>query len=117
VRDSMMAANLLALAERGPALVHAHNLHLQRAKSTMRMGGMQPEWWSAGAIVSVRQRPRPGGPLHPERRALGRGSQRRAPGCPGVPWYGYSPLDPANIAGTDGIVFVKDALTTPCVGG
>ena len=25
------------------------------------------------------------------------------------PWYGYSPLDPAHLAGTDGIVFVKDA--------
>jgi hypothetical protein len=24
------------------------------------------------------------------------------------PWYGYSPLDPAHLAGTDGIVFVKD---------
>ena len=22
------------------------------------------------------------------------------------PWYGYSPLDPAHVAGTDGIVFV-----------
>jgi hypothetical protein len=25
------------------------------------------------------------------------------------PWYGYSPLDPAQLAGIDGIVFVKDA--------
>jgi hypothetical protein len=31
LRDSMMAANLLAIAERGPALVNAHNGHLQRA--------------------------------------------------------------------------------------
>ena len=53
LRDSMMAANLLALAERGPALVHAHNGHLQRHKSTMRMGGLPLEWWSAGAIVSA----------------------------------------------------------------
>ncbi|MEU9829465.1 erythromycin esterase family protein [Micromonospora chersina] len=52
VRDSMMAANLLALAERGPTLVHAHNSHLQRPKSTMRMGGLPVEWWSAGALVS-----------------------------------------------------------------
>ncbi|MGW2195417.1 erythromycin esterase family protein, partial [Streptosporangium sp. NPDC001682] len=29
-RDAMMAANLRAVAERGPALVFAHNLHLQR---------------------------------------------------------------------------------------
>jgi len=53
LRASMMAANLLALAERGPALVHAHNGHLQRDKSTMRMGGLPLEWWSAGAIVSA----------------------------------------------------------------
>lgn len=53
LRDQMMADNLLALAERGPALVHAHNGHLQRHKSTMRMGGMPLEWWSAGALVSA----------------------------------------------------------------
>ncbi|MFG1656652.1 erythromycin esterase family protein [Micromonospora chersina] len=52
VRDSMMAANLLALADRGPTLVHAHNSHLQRPKSTMRMGGLPVERWSAGALVS-----------------------------------------------------------------
>lgn len=54
LRDSMMAANLLAIAERGPALVHAHNAHLQRDKSAMQMGGRLLEWWSAGAIVSAR---------------------------------------------------------------
>jgi erythromycin esterase-like protein len=53
VRDSMMAANLLALAERDPMLVYAHNGHLQRDKSSMRMGGQSLEWWSAGAIVSA----------------------------------------------------------------
>jgi erythromycin esterase-like protein len=53
VRDSMMAANLLALAGRGPALVNGHNGHLQRDKSTMRMGDLPVEWWSAGAIVSA----------------------------------------------------------------
>ncbi|HEX6448798.1 MAG TPA: erythromycin esterase family protein [Trebonia sp.] len=53
LRDSMMAANLLAVAERGPALVHAHNGHLQRDKSSMRMGNLPLEWWSAGAIVSA----------------------------------------------------------------
>ncbi|MGK5517739.1 erythromycin esterase family protein [Micromonospora sp. URMC 107] len=53
LRDSMMAANLLAIAERGPALVNAHNGHLQRDKSRMRMGGLPLEWWSAGAIVSA----------------------------------------------------------------
>lgn len=53
LRDQMMAHNLLTLAEQGPALVHAHNGHLQREKSTMRMGGMPLEWWSAGALVSA----------------------------------------------------------------
>jgi erythromycin esterase-like protein len=52
-RDSMMAANLLALTERSPTLVNAHNSHLQRDKSSMRMGGRPLEWWSAGAIVSA----------------------------------------------------------------
>jgi erythromycin esterase-like protein len=54
VRASMMAGNLLAIAERGPALVHAHNGHLQRDKSSMRMAGQAQEWWSAGAMVSAR---------------------------------------------------------------
>jgi erythromycin esterase-like protein len=53
VRDQMMAGNLLALAERGPVLVNAHNSHLQREKSSMRLGGLPVEWWSAGAIVSA----------------------------------------------------------------
>lgn len=54
VRDQMMAHNLLALAERGPTLVHAHNSHLQRARSSMRMWEGVVEWWSAGALVSAR---------------------------------------------------------------
>ncbi|MEU5401497.1 erythromycin esterase family protein [Streptomyces sp. NPDC005963] len=54
LRDQMMAHNLLAVTERGPALVHAHNSHLQRQKSTVSMGGMLLEWWSAGALVSAR---------------------------------------------------------------
>ncbi|HET6533268.1 MAG TPA: erythromycin esterase family protein [Actinoplanes sp.] len=53
VRDSMMAANLLALADRGRTLVSAHNAHLQRHRSRMRMGDKPVEWWSAGAIVSA----------------------------------------------------------------
>ncbi|MER7443797.1 erythromycin esterase family protein [Micromonospora avicenniae] len=53
LRDSMMAANLLALAERGPTLVNAHNSHLQRDMSSMRLGDLPVQWWSAGAIVSA----------------------------------------------------------------
>ncbi|TWV38566.1 erythromycin esterase family protein [Streptomyces misionensis] len=54
LRDLMMARNLCALAERGPVFVHAHNSHLQREKSSMRMWQGAVEWWSAGALVSAR---------------------------------------------------------------
>ncbi|WP_060178408.1 erythromycin esterase family protein [Streptomyces sp. IMTB 1903] len=54
LRDVMMADNLLALAERGPTLVHAHNSHLQRERSSMRMGGRPLRWWGAGSIASAR---------------------------------------------------------------
>ncbi|WP_329013027.1 erythromycin esterase family protein [Streptomyces sp. NBC_00690] len=54
LRDQMMAHNLLALVAAGPVLVHAHNSHLQREKSSIRMGGVPLEWWSAGALVSTR---------------------------------------------------------------
>jgi erythromycin esterase-like protein len=139
VRDSMMAANLLALAERGPALVNAQNGHLQRNKSRMRMGGPPVEWWSAGAIVSAQlgegyaflatalgtirhqgvDAPPPDtveGLLHalPQQRCLVDARRLAAaladatPAPRVSPWYGYSPLDPAHLAGNDGIVFVKD---------
>jgi erythromycin esterase-like protein len=140
LRDSMMAANLLAIAERGPALVYAHNGHLQRNKSRMRMGDLPLEWWSAGAIVSAHltdgyaflatalgtirhhgvDAPPPDtieGLLYalPEDRyvvdarrlATVLGDVTPAPRL--SPWFGYSPLDPAQMASTDGIVFVKDA--------
>jgi erythromycin esterase-like protein len=140
LRDSMMAANLLALAERSPTLVNAHNGHLQRDKSTMRMGDLPQEWWSAGAIVSahlgdgyaflatalgtIRHQgvgtPPPDtieGLLYalPQQRCLVDARRLAAvlgevtPAPRVSPWYGYSPLDPAQVASTDGIVFVKDA--------
>ncbi|WP_030741711.1 erythromycin esterase family protein [Streptomyces sp. NRRL F-5135] len=139
LRDVMMAHNLLAVAERGPALVHAHNSHLQREKSTMRMWQGPVEWWSAGALVSARlgeeyafvatalgtirhqgvDTPPPDtieGLLYalPEDRyvvdssrlATALGDTLPAPRV--SPWYGYAPLDPAHLAGIDGMVFVKD---------
>lgn len=140
LRASMMAANLLAIAERGTALVHAHNGHLQRDKSSMRMGHMPLEWWSAGAIVSaqlgeayafvatalgtIRHRgvetPLPDtieGLMYglPEDRCLIDARRLAAilsdvTPVPRVsPWFGYSPLDPANLASNDAIVFVKDS--------
>ncbi|QFY10396.1 erythromycin esterase [Nonomuraea phyllanthi] len=58
LRDAMMADNLLSIADAyGPALVCAHNRHLQRDKSTWlapwRPGGLALEWWSAGAIAGA----------------------------------------------------------------
>lgn len=57
-RDLMMAGHLCAIAgreqSRGPTLVFAHNLHLQRGPSAMQMGPMHLEWWGAGAHVSRR---------------------------------------------------------------
>ncbi|SIO84731.1 erythromycin esterase family protein [Nocardiopsis sp. JB363] len=53
VRDAMMADNLLALARRGPTLVHAHNSHLQRQQSSMSMWQGRVRWWSAGALVNA----------------------------------------------------------------
>ncbi|AEW98304.1 erythromycin esterase family protein [Streptantibioticus cattleyicolor] len=53
LRDLMMAHDILALAERGPVLLHAHNSHLQREESTMRMWQGTVAWWSAGALVGA----------------------------------------------------------------
>ncbi|SDN57461.1 Erythromycin esterase [Geodermatophilus sp. DSM 45219] len=139
VRDSMMAADLLATAERGPALVHAHNARLQRAESSMRTGDLPVEWWSAGAIVSaelgegyaflatalgaIRHRgvhtPPPDtieGLLYalPEDRyvvdvrRLASALADVTPAARVSPWFGHAPLDPAHVASTDGIVFVRD---------
>ncbi|MFF0964606.1 erythromycin esterase family protein [Streptomyces sp. NPDC003703] len=142
LRDRMMAANLLALAERGPVLVHAHNGHLQREQSTIRMDGTPVRWWSAGALVGARLGERyaflatalgtlrhrgvdipppdtlegilyalPGAdcPRVVDARGL---ADALASGIPPVPrqspYHGYAPLDPAHLARTDGIVFVKD---------
>lgn len=139
VRDQMMAHNLLALAAGGPALVHAHNSHLQRQRSTMRMGGKPLAWWSAGALVSaqlgeeyavvatalgtIRHRgvdtPPPDtveGLLYalPEDRCvidaprLATALGDTPPAPRESPWFGYAPLDPAHVADSDGLVFVKD---------
>jgi hypothetical protein len=130
----MMAANLLAIAERGPTLVNAHNGHLQRDKSSMQMGGRPLEWWCAGAIVSAHlgdeyaflataigtirhhgvETPPPDtieGLLYalPEDRYVVDAAVFTDVKPRVSPWFGYAPLDPAHVAGTDGIVFVKDS--------
>lgn len=134
VRDSMMAANLLAIADRAPALVSAHNAHLQRGMSRMRLGDVPAQWWSAGSIVSASLGDRYAfvatlvGTIHHrgvdtpppdtlEGLLYARPGDRQVvdPGglttslTPRVsPWFGYIPFDPANLATTDGIVYVKD---------
>ncbi|MFD2024774.1 erythromycin esterase family protein [Promicromonospora aerolata] len=139
VRDAMMAANLLALAERGPTLVNAHNSHLRRGQSTLRMWDHPVlEWWGAGALVSARLGGEYGflatavgtlreqgvdappsdtveGLLYalPEDQVLV-DAPRLAAELDGTPparvssWYGYAPLDPADLPDVDGIVFVRD---------
>ncbi|MCX5358581.1 erythromycin esterase family protein [Streptomyces sp. NBC_00124] len=140
LRDSMMADNLLALAERTPVLVFAHNAHLQREKSSMRMWDHPLlEWWSAGAIVSARlgeeyaflatalgtirhqgvDTPPPDtveGLLYalPEDRCVIDAARLATtlvdtwPAHRVSPYYGYASFDPAHLAATDGIVFIKD---------
>ncbi|MFF7019912.1 erythromycin esterase family protein [Streptomyces klenkii] len=139
LRDLMMAHNLLAIAARGPAFIHAHNSHLQREKSSMQMWQGPVEWWSAGALVSARlgedyafvstavgtirhqgvDTPPPDtveGVLYalPEDRcvidarrlAVTLGDTRLVRRT--SPWFGYASFDPAHLADSDGIVFVKD---------
>jgi erythromycin esterase-like protein len=56
-RDALMAQNLLdiraAEAQRGPTLVFAHNLHLRKNLSILRMPDLELEWMGAGAIVGA----------------------------------------------------------------
>lgn len=134
-RDSMMAANLLAIAERGPAMVYAHNGHLQRDQSSMQMGGQLLEWWCAGAIVNAHlgeeyaflatalgtirhhgvETPPPDtieGHLYalPQDRYVIQPAAVPTDVKPRVsPWFGYAPLDPSHLANYDGILFVKNA--------
>ncbi|MFD5618982.1 erythromycin esterase family protein [Streptomyces yangpuensis] len=138
-RDLMMAENLLALAERGPTLVHAHNSHLQRARSSMRMGGLPLEWWSAGSIASARlgeeyaffatalgtirhrgvDAPQPGtleGLLYAlpddlcvvDSPGLGAALAGTLAAPRASAWFGYFPFEPAHLAVTDGLVFIRD---------
>jgi erythromycin esterase-like protein len=135
LRARMMADNLHGVAYRGPALLFAHNGHLQRHKSIMHLGDLRVEWWSAGALLHAHlgdeyaflatalgtighrgvNSPPPNtveGLLYslPENRYVL--DARRLAGLNLTsrvsPWFGYSPLDPAQLAGVDGIVFVKD---------
>ncbi|MEV4805518.1 erythromycin esterase family protein [Nonomuraea sp. NPDC049421] len=140
LRDAMMAANLLALADRGPTLVHAHNRHLQRQRSTVMLGELRVDWWSAGAQVARRLgdayafvatavgtihhegvgAPPPDtveGVLHamPGDRFLIAGRELDATGLVprDSPWYGYLPLTPADLTGSDALLYVRDLPPGP----
>ncbi|HEY2061357.1 MAG TPA: erythromycin esterase family protein, partial [Amycolatopsis sp.] len=56
VRDALMAQNLLEIREiearRGPTLVFAHNLHLQRSPSYWGLTDLKLNWFGAGAILA-----------------------------------------------------------------
>lgn len=140
VRDRMMADNLLAVAARGPALVHAHNSHLQREKSTMRMWQGPVEWWSAGALVNAQLGAEyafvatalgtirhqgvdtpppdtlegllytglPEGPCLIDAPRLAAALGDTVPEPRTSPWFGYASFDPAHVADSDAMVFVKD---------
>jgi hypothetical protein len=137
LRDAMMAANLRAVAEHGPALVFAHNLHLQRNKSFMQLGDHPLEMWSAGAITEAHlgdryaflasafgttgdDTPLPDtveGILSTlpwehsliDARRLSEFVPKPAPRISHD--FAYFPLDPAQLASIDGIVFLKKATT------
>jgi erythromycin esterase-like protein len=136
LRDAMMAANLRAVAEHGPALVFAANLHLQRNKSFMSLGDQQLEWWSAGAITATR--------LGDRYAFLASAFGTAGDNTPlpdtvegilsTLPWdhslidahrlakvitnaaprishdFAYFPLDPAQLDMIDGVVFLKQAV-------
>ncbi|MEO3874811.1 erythromycin esterase family protein [Nonomuraea sp. B12E4] len=136
LRDAMMAANLRAVAGHGPALIFAHNLHLQRNQSLMPFGDQQLEWWSAGAITGTHL----GDQYAFLASALGTTGDDTPPPdtvegiLSTLPWdhslvdarrlagavtkpvprtshdFAYFPLDPARLDMIDGIVFLKQAV-------
>ncbi|MEV4018600.1 erythromycin esterase family protein [Nonomuraea angiospora] len=136
LRDAMMAANLRAIAEHGPALVFASNLHLQRNRTLMSFGDQQLEWWSAGAIASTYLGDRyaflasafgtVGDDVPSPDTAEGILSTlpwdhslidaRRLAEALGKPAqrvshdFAYFPLDPARLDTIDGVVFLKQAV-------
>jgi erythromycin esterase-like protein len=138
VRDSMMAANMLAAAEWGRTLVFMHNSHLKRTKSSMRLNfDLRPQWWGAGAMVGAHlgdgyafvatavgtiRHEGVGTPpadtvegllyARPGDRfsADPRELAARDPAARVSEWFGYAPLDPSELASIDGLVYVRDCF-------
>jgi erythromycin esterase-like protein len=57
IRDAMMADNLVHILRReqgrGKVLAFAHNAHLRRGQTTMRLGSEVLVWWPAGAHLDA----------------------------------------------------------------
>ncbi|MFC9788422.1 erythromycin esterase family protein [Rhodococcus sp. NPDC127528] len=135
LRAEMMAENLLAIIareqHRGPSLVFAHNVHLQRAGSRTTVEDGDVNWCSAGALVELTLGERyvflatdanPDSAPGTLQGALAEATTRRAlfpapalraaldpsirAGEPILP--GHIPLDPAELDGTDAVIFVGD---------
>ncbi|CAL9499425.1 hypothetical protein SUDANB95_03383 [Actinosynnema sp. ALI-1.44] len=135
LRAEMMADNLLTIVarerDRGPSLLFAHNTHVNRSSSRMQVGEHHADWADAGALVApalgedylvvatdANPRSEPGTLQH----ALAEATTRRTlfparalldalppttrKGDPIVP--GHLPLDPADLGGTDAVIFVAD---------
>jgi erythromycin esterase-like protein len=145
LRDLMMADNLSAIAQRedtrGPTLIFAHNTHLRRQRSTMKMHGMALEWWGAGAHISIRlgsryvfiasvlgsareiAAPDPhtlegrlmdlAAPvsLFSSRELSAALSQQPAIRTDIPVQAGYFPLEPRHLTLTDGVLFIRDATS------
>lgn len=141
-RDALMAQNLLDIREtespRGPTLVFAHNLHLQRDRSTLRLGGERLDWSGAGSIVGSLLGERYGfvagslgrseilGLAEPEpdthegllqRRAAPWGLTAATEAGPArtrtdtTPEQGYYPLDRSTLDGADAILHIATGTT------
>ncbi len=135
LRAEMMADNLLAIVtrerDRGPTLVFAHNVHLQRAASEMSFDTEAARWWSAGALVArslggrylviVTDANPHSDPATLQgvvaaattRRTMFPAATLRAalpseigPGAPILP--GHIPVRPVDLAGADALVFIAD---------
>jgi erythromycin esterase-like protein len=135
LRAEMMAENLLAIVakeqRRGPSLVFAHNVHLQRSQSDMPVGGDEVSWGSAGALVALTLGERyvflatdanPHSDPGTLQGVLAKATTRRAlfptpalraalppsigTGEPIVP--GHLPLNPAELDGADAVIFIAD---------
>ncbi|MEU8764305.1 erythromycin esterase family protein [Streptomyces sp. NPDC048659] len=145
-RDALMAENLLAVREaeelRGPTLVFAHNLHLQRTPSTWSAGELSATWSSAGGIAGALLgeryvcvagsvgRSEALGLAEPAPDTYEGGLQGLVPGWGAVragrvpdgrvrvgaePAKGYFPLDRALLDGVDAVLHLPDAaaVTAP----